>query len=210
MLLPELWLEILEHFNCQELLLLKLVSKYMLQLINQNNLYEKRKRRGYPRSNGCAENENLVRGDIVGNNIFDGHKMIPLKKIDGCYPGDYYELPDQFTINGIQKNYWDKINYLDSKKAWIDITSFRDQCLTNIKWRPSANCMTYISYEIETQFEDHGKNIVLFYMSDYIENEEETYTKFNHILTVEDKVYVEWDNTDEDFLIDNRYNYKKY
>ncbi len=199
-LLPEMDLEILQYLNCDELLNIKLISKHYNNIVT-DDLFNKRKFRGFPRSEGyCSINnlDNLIRGDIVGDSIFDGHKMIKMEK-----KNDWSILPKQFTIinHNVPIMYWKNLK----SGSWIHIVPFREQCLVNIKYRDDVNGHSYyqdhIYYNIKTNFTYHDKNYILFYMSYHFERKPYIYEKFKQILA-EDYIYVEWDEDEGDFLLD--------
>ena len=200
---PELWLEILGYFNCQELNTLKLMSINTSDLITKNDLFDKRKMRGFPRSEGyCVLHDtfkvdDLVRGDIIGqDSIFDGNIVILMKSVYD----NHFELPNEFTIinNNVPIEYWARI----SRKYWIDIKPFREQCLKNIKCEEYPG-MYIIHYCIVTNFEYNGKNHKLTYMSYSNKPKEALYKKLEYILTKGDKLYVEWDDIGGEFSIDS-------
>lgn len=213
-LLPELWLELLEYFNCQELNILKLVSISILDLITNNNLFDKRKFRGFPRPEGyCVLHEtfkidDLVRGDLLNkDSIFDGHKLIKMKCIDYFERDETFRLPNEFTIinHGVPVDYWSKTGCLQYRTSWINIDPFREQCLESIRYKDDFISYNYTLYQVMTDFDYNGKNYEIFYMSNGVEDKEDTYIKFKQIINKEDKIYVEWDNVYDDFLLDSCY-----
>lgn len=208
--LPELKLLILEYLNCVELLNVKLTCTDFNQLITKN-IFNKRKLKGFPRPEGYCfaygSNTNMddwVKGDMIDHDsIFDGHKIIKMEICDYSLQNDIYMLPKYFTIisHDVPINYWNKEN-VEYRKSWIDIIEFRTQCLNNLKYRDDDVAYGLIFYLVETYFNYNGKNYVICYIAGYNEDKAYTFKKFKHILSTEDQIKVEWDDNDDDFLLD--------
>lgn len=153
MLPNELWIKVMEQYHCLTIATLKLCCKYFNNLINENNLYMKRKICGFPRTEGKhkwynTKKENflddfsLVRGDIVyllnDSYIFDGCKMLKINKY----------LPIKFKVinDGIPINYWNAGYY----KIWFDQSEVKQQCIDNICSNTIGTVLTTFNYGEQT------------------------------------------------------------
>lgn len=132
----ELLVSIVEDFPCRALYFLKNVNKKFRDAINNNDLMEKRKKKGYPRAIGhsaefdvekgadldrldleldklYAKNINLVRGDLITFWLEDNHHILYI--FDGCKiinltrHKQYLFLPAEFNTitNSVPLNYWE-------------------------------------------------------------------------------------------------------
>lgn len=198
--LPEIKLEIFAYMNCVDLLNIKLVCIDFCRLINDNDLFNKRKFFRFPRPETYIRHEfnvkidDLVRGDMIvdATRIFDGHKMVDMNPVDYYGTRIIYQLPKEFTIinNYVPIKYWQDFDI--NRESWINIVPFRDECLKNIKYRNDEEVETYFTYD---------KKYVITYFRNYNENKEFIYRKFQQILMKEDTILVEHDD-DPEFMLD--------
>jgi hypothetical protein len=180
MLLPELWVKIFEQLDCATILNIKLTCRYFNNLVNQHDIYMKRKFSGFPRPEGACrtikicgmflenniskylqkEKVDLIRGDAIHfasyviedkYYIYDGQQLLNLGDNENIF------LPNKFRIinNNVPVDYWENIqaNYT----LWFDPTEIREQLICSINPITKILEVTFYYNEKQYQFYCTGK-----------------------------------------------------
>lgn len=173
-MLPELWCKIIHYLDCSLILNLRLTSKYFNNLINENDLYMKRKFRGFPRQSGrCKEYgyhdianiDDLVRGDIIS---LAASLVSNFRIFDGCRIKRIVDnvLPKNFTIINykVPIRYWE--NYTFDGVTWFNHEKVKQQCINNLVLDKESKRI-YTTFRYDDQF--YTLEFIGIYSSDITE-----------------------------------------